>query len=110
MASKKPYSLKDLEEALMLISVRKISTQLSIARTSGVDQSTISKAKRGLLKRKGRKTDVLMSTCVGLLETRPIGRSAEQEIHNFYSSGGTEKELLSIISHGTLLIQRALKE
>ena len=67
MAKEKEYSMLELSKALTKIFEDRLCSQLEMSEATGVEQSTISKAKNGYLKRQSAKTDRLMQHSKALL-------------------------------------------
>jgi len=110
MPSDTDHTLSELQEALKLVSKRGLATQGQLSDAAGVNQSTVSLAKRGMLTRTTHSTSTLLKTCQKLLE-KPLpmpSRKIVQQINNFYRSGGTEAELEAVLVHSTKLIGRVL--
>lgn len=108
MANEKEYSIRELSEALTKICEARLCSQLEISEATGIEQSTISKAKNGYLKRKSAKTDRLMKHSQALLKGPRMNKVTDRLMNIFYSNGGTLEELNAIIEHGSNLISRKL--
>lgn len=98
-------SLDQLAQDLSRVSRAKIATQYDISRALGVAQSTVSKAKRGTLKRETPDTRALQKYANSLLSKRDLPRAIRDAAEAFFSAGGSEAELIEAIALSTRLVR-----
>jgi hypothetical protein len=83
----------------------KLTTQAEISRVLGVAQSTVSKAKRGALKRETADTRALRKYANNLLSRRALPAAVRDAAEGFFSVGGSEAELVEAIALTTRLVR-----
>ena len=106
MASRDSELLAELAEALNQIRARKLATQEQITLLTGVDQPTISRAKKRKLVRFSEKARILLDYARRTLEDSDTGNSFEALARKFYAAGGSERELESTVELAISLITR----
>lgn len=83
----------------------KLATQVAISKALGVAQSTVSKAKRGTLKRETPDTKALQQYADTLLNKRDLPPTIRDAAEGFFSAGGSEAELIEAITLTTRLVR-----
>jgi len=104
MVQANPPGLIDLQRALKRVLHARLATQMAMSRNTGVPQSTISKAKRGMLRRETAGTRLLLKYANSLLEPPAARPAIEKAVTGFFSAGGREAELLETITLATRLV------
>lgn len=104
------HKLAQLSRSLRMIAERKLATQLEIQRVTEVDQPTISRAKKGELKRVTEKVERLQKYVNMKLRPRPISERVSELATSFYEAGGTERELVASVEHAITLVTRRLQK
>lgn len=97
--------LRQLEMDLRRVFRAKLTTQSAMSEVLGVPQSTISKAKRGVLKRETPDTKALQRYANSLLSERPLPVAIREAAEGFFSAGGSETELVAAIALTTRLVR-----
>ena len=98
-------ALEQLERDLKRVFRAKIATQEEVAAVLGLAQSTVSKAKRGALKRETADTRALQEYANILLSAREISPRVREAAEAFLSAGGSEAELVEAITFSTRLVR-----
>jgi predicted XRE-type DNA-binding protein len=83
----------------------RLATQISVSEALGVAQSTVSKAKRGALKRETSDTKALQKYANSLLSKRELPPAIREAAEGFFSAGGSEAELIEAITLTTRLVR-----
>src|SRR5688572_13630708 len=98
-------SLIKLSTSLRRICRGRLATQAAISDATGVPQSTVSKALHGRLKRETAGTRSL-SHYADILLTDGAQSDVDRAISHFRKAGGTEAELVRLLSAATVLLGR----
>jgi len=83
----------------------RVATQNAIFQATGISQSTISKAKRRLLKRETADTRALQKYANILLRKRSLPKPVEDAVEGFLSAGGSEADLVNLLMTATRLVR-----
>ncbi len=105
MAQADTSSLDQLALDLCRVFRAQLATQVGISRALGVAQSTVSKAKRGALKRETADTRALQRYADSLLAKREFPPTIRAAAEGFFSAGGSEAELIDAITLTTRLVR-----
>lgn len=101
--------LAKLSQSLAAITGRKLANQLEIQRDTGVDQPTISRAKKGGLKRVTPKVEQLINYANMKLQPPPVSEKVSALTARFYEAGGSEREFVASVEHAITLVTRRLQ-
>ncbi len=96
--------LSELAQTLQHILRAASATQIDIERATGIDQTTVSRAKSGKLKRISEKVLRLKSYADMSVKNLNISGEVLRAAKGFYAAGGTEQELVKSIQHVTSLV------
>jgi predicted XRE-type DNA-binding protein len=96
--------LKAVSIALDYLLSKKSVNQQAIERATGVDQTTISRAKNGKLKRLTKKISRLKIYIDTQNKRGELSVEVQQAARSFLACGGTEEELLGSIRYATSII------
>ena len=99
-----------LSSALIRLTSRQRLSQQEIEAATGVDQTTISRAKNGKLRRVTAKVRRLRRYADMRTKHIKISTRVQRTAETFLASGGTEEELLDSIRHATSLVLRHPKD
>lgn len=99
-------SLAGLSRTLKELLEENILTQSDIEAATGVDQTTISRAKNGRLDRVTEKVRRLKHYADMRMQDRDLPEIVKKEASIFLAAGGSEKELISSIRYATRLVLR----
>jgi hypothetical protein len=102
-------ALRELATRLRAIVDGRLDTETSISKKTGVDQPTISNAKRGKLKRVTQRILPLISYADIRLSDEVRESKASELARRFYEAGGTELELQASIEHAIALLTGKLR-
>jgi hypothetical protein len=105
MAQAATSPLDQLAQDLRRVFRARLATQASISDALGVAQSTVSKAKRGALKRETQDTRAIHKYANSLLSKREIPPAIRDAAEGFLSAGGSEAELIEAIALTTRLVR-----
>lgn len=98
-------SLEQLALVLNRVFRAKLATQNGISAALRISQSTVSKAKRRVLKRETADTRALYEYANSLLMQRNVPQSVLEAAEGFFSAGGSEAELVETIATATRLVR-----
>lgn len=101
----RPHSLDQLATALNRVFRARLATQMDISVALGVSQSTVSKAKRRVLKRETPDTRALQKYADSLILQRDLPQAVREAAEGFFSAGGSEAELVEAIAMTTRLVR-----
>jgi transcriptional regulator with XRE-family HTH domain len=105
MAQEAITALAQLERDLKRVFRAKLATQEECAIALGLTQSTVSKAKRGTLKRETAGTRALQKYADMLLRAPELSPRVQDAAKGFLSAGGSEAELIEAITLSTRLVR-----
>lgn len=105
MAQEAITALEQLERDLNRVFRAKLSTQQECAKALGLTQSTVSKAKRGILRRETADTRALQEYANMLLCAPELSPRVRDAAKGFLSAGGSEAELIESITLSTRLVR-----
>jgi transcriptional regulator with XRE-family HTH domain len=100
--------LDELAKALQHLLAQGAATQQDIERATGVDQTTISRAKSGNLRRVTDKLRRLRRYADMQLNDIKVPAKVDHAARQFLAVGGSEAELLASIEHAISLVTRRL--
>lgn len=98
--------LRTLARNLTRLQIQNSATQAQIEAATGVDQTTISRAKNGILKRVTSKIMRLSLYAAMRSKVIRISPKVKDGILGFLNAGGTEDELLAFVRDATRLVVR----
>jgi transcriptional regulator with XRE-family HTH domain len=97
--------LRSLQHKLKRIRLARLATQRDIEQATGVDQTTVSRAAAGMLRRKTSSTIRIEQYASMLLAGPGLPDTVEKAALGFLSMGGTEVELLETLRLATELVR-----
>ena len=100
--------LDELAHKLRRITSAKLTTEDEIGRTTGVHQSTVSRAMNRNLKRVTVRVKRLIRYANMRVKQNEISEDVTKTACQFYAAGGSEKELVASIEHAIDLVSRRL--
>lgn len=105
MMQVRSQALEQLALDLHRVFRARLATQIEISVATGVSQSTVSKAKRRVLKRETADTRALQKYANSLLVKRALSQAVREALEGFLSAGGSEAELIETITMTTRLVR-----